>query len=246
MLTEEEFNKLVDDCGLNTLTHNPSYTDYCDSMSKYNSYFVKALKEINNKNLIVLFLESGPNPLSNYIFENRNQQINYATDKFLWNTCVGFGIDPKKKKKEWCLKQLYSRGEYPVLIIDLFPFHGINLSEPKGNPIRRGIYEKFKADNNLLTLAIKDPIDYLNKVSGKKVFLFGVPGSFWNSFGGPGIGSICLTNRVKKIGSICLTNRAKKSGPLGDYSNMTNIVNVGGQTISSYAIKTWLKAEGVK
>ncbi len=233
MLTEEDFNKLVADCGSKRLTPIASYINYHDSMSEYDSYFVKALKEINNKSLIVLFLESGPNPLSNYIFKEPENIICFETDKFLWNTCVGFGIKPKDQKKEWCLEQLYSRGEYPVLIIDLFPFHGINLSEPKRNPIRRGIYEKFKADNNLFKLAIKDPIDYLNKVSGKKVFLFGVPGSFWNSFGGPGIGSIFLTNR------------SKKNSPLGYYINKTNIVNVGGQTISSYAIKTWIKAEGV-
>ncbi len=233
MLSKKEFDKLVVDCGSKTLTRNASCTDYRKSMSEYDSYFANALKKIEKKNLIVLFLESGPKPLSNYIFKNPKNFINYATDKFLWNTCVGFGIEPKNQKKEWCLEQLYSRGKYPVLIIDLFPFHGINLSEPKGNPIRRGIYEKFKADNNLLMLAIKDPIDYLKKVSGKKVFLFGVPGSFWNSFGGPGIGSICLTNP------------AKKSGPLGSYSNKKNIVNVGGQTISSIAIKTWRNAEGV-
>ena len=233
MLTNKEFDKFIIDCGSKTLTREASYTDYSNSMSAYDSYFVNALKKIDNKNLILLFLESGPEPLSNYIFNNPKNIINYATDKFLWNTCVGFGIEPKNENKEWCLEQLYSRRKHPVLIIDLFPFHGINLSEPKGNPIRKWIYEKFKADNNLLTLAIKDPIDYLKKVSGRKVFLFGVPGSFWNSFGGPGKGSICLTNR------------AKKSGPLGSYINKKNIVNVGGQTLSSNAIITWRKAEGI-
>lgn len=231
MMTKKEFNQIVKCCGLNNTNLYDNF--YKKSISEFNLYFDAAIKALDKKNLIVLFLESGPDPLRNYIFKNMNCKIQYATDKFLWNTCVGFDIDPKNLTKGECLKELYSREKWPVLIIDLFPFHGINLSEPKRNPIRRDIYENFKANNELLILALKDPIDYLEKVKGKKVFLFGVPGTFWNSFGGPGKGSIFFS-KGKKI-----------SAPLGSYLNKTNIVNVGGQAISSNAIKIWRNAENV-
>jgi hypothetical protein len=229
-MNKTDFKKLFDD--LNFFNSTPRHSNYNKYFNKYLEYCKNAKAHINGKKLIVLFLESGPERFKNYIFSSVTNQINPTNDSFLWNICNGFGLDPRGKTKETCLIWLYSR-DVPVLIIDLFPFHGINLSLPKGNPYRRQILQRFKGDNSLFADALKDPIDLLSQFKGEKIFLFGVPNSFWNSFGGPGKGSIWLTGLKKK------------SEPLGRYSNKTNIVNVGGQTISSAAIKSWCEIEGV-
>jgi len=232
-MNKDEFKELFKKEKLDFFKPHPSYRNYNNYFKKYLKYFQDAQAEINGKKLIVFFLESGPIPFKNYIFSSITKEINYRDDSFLWNMCTGFGLDPRGISKKDCLKWLYSR-EIPVLIIDLFPFHGIDLSQPKGNPYRRQILEEFKSNNSLFVQALKDPIDILSGFEeNEKIFLFGVPGSFWNSFGGAGKGSVCLTNLQKK------------SGPLGQYSNKTNVVNVGGRTISSEAIKLWSKIEGV-
>jgi hypothetical protein len=238
-MNKRDFNTLF--VALNIFKPCPIHFNYDNYFTNYKSYFIeyqiylkKAKKTIvNNKQLIVLFLESGPENSDNYIFSSLTNQINPASDSFLWNICKGFGLDPREKTKETCLIWLYSR-DVPVLIIDLFPFHGINLSKKKNKTSYRSlILHKFKRDQNSFITALKDPIDILRPFKGDKIFLFGVPNSFWNSFGGPGKGSIWLTDLKKK------------SGPLGGYSNKTNIVNVGGQTISSAAIKSWCEIERV-
>jgi hypothetical protein len=232
-MTKQEFDELFEEKKLDFFKPRPLYTNYNEYFKKYLKYFQDAKAEINRKKVIVLFLESGPEPIKNYIFWSLNKKVNPTNDSFLWNICTGFGLDPSGKKKEYCLKWLYSR-KIPVLIIDLFPFHGIKLSQPKGNPYRGRILKKFKSDKSLFVHALKDPIDILSGFKeNKKIFLFGVPGSFWNSFGGAGKGSVCLTNLQKK------------RGPLGQYSNKTNVFNVGGQTISSAAIELWCEIEGV-
>jgi hypothetical protein len=237
-MNKEDFEKFFEELKVFEPCSEFGYDSYFDTYStyfnEYQEYLKGAKEEIgNNKKLIVLFLESGPVPFKNYIFSSITNEINYRDDSFLWNICTGFGLVPSGKKKEYCLKRLYSR-KIPVLIIDLFPFHGIKLSQPKGNPYRRQILEEFKSNNSLFVQALKDPIDILSGFEeNEKIFLFGVPGSFWNSFGGAGEGSVCLTDMQQK------------SGPLGRYSNKTNVVNVGGQTISSAAIKLWCKIEGV-
>jgi hypothetical protein len=242
-MNKKDFEKFFNELKVFEPCAKPSkYDSYFDTYNtyfeEYQKYLKGAKKKIkkkieSNKKLIVFFLESGPKDIENYIFWSLIDPINPTNDSFLWNICTGFGLDPRGKTKRDCLKLLYSR-EIPVLIIDLFPFHGINLSEPKGNPYRRQILEEFKRKKPLFVQALKDPIDILSRFEeNEKIFLFGVPGSFWNSFGGAGKGSVCLTNLQKK------------SGPLGQYSNKTNVVNVGGQTISSAALMLWCEIEGV-
>lgn len=228
LLNNSQYNSLCE-----KIKVTPNYKNgHQDCNSRYQDYFEKVLSYISGNNptrVVCFFLEACPSNTQNYIF-NFDKGINSKNDSYLWNIYTGFNGNPVNgMKKDNCLFALLEHktndGEnIPVIIFDLFPFHGIDL-----NGYRINICNQI--NNADLLQDVKHYISQIQK--RKKLFLFGVPYTIWNFAGGYGDGSLYRNSGLVD------------SGLLGDFYNKSIVINVGGQNISSQAIKMWRSAEGI-
>jgi hypothetical protein len=177
-------------------------------------------KHVNN-NVIIVLLESGPEKKENFYLYNWDELFS-SSDSYLRNICVGFGVqfDFTITKKK-ALLELWQAEK--VLVLDLFPFHGIAISTENRKVIANHINEQ------RTKVLLKDINKILKSIKGPKKFLFGVPQTIWNLCGGFGSGSLYAEK--------------EKNGPLGCFSNSRNVMNVGGRGINSKAITKWHEME---
>ncbi|MBK7478474.1 MAG: hypothetical protein IPI69_01235 [Bacteroidales bacterium] len=239
-LSQLDYDKLCQSLGIpqGRRNYQNGYL-YCDRL--FNSYFQNVITHLNSncpKKIVVLFLESCPANTANYIFECR-KAVNWPNDSYLWNIYTGFfGKNPANMLKQDCLNDLLNyrtiQGtNVPVVILDLFPFHGINLNG----------YRKNICSNIISNLLILE--DVINRVrtfpsSIERLFLFGVPYIIWNYLGGYGDGSIYMYSL-----SAQMNNLSVQTGPLGSFHNTTVVVNIGGQNLSSRGIQDWRINENI-
>ena len=121
-----------------------------------------------------------------------------------------------EKTKSEALNKLLER-EIPVVLMDLFPFHGIKLESDNREKI---------CDN--LNLMLDDTKKHLSRIKDyNKYIIFGVPYTIWHLSGGQGMGSLY----------------ADESAQLGTFENIKVVINMGGQSLSSKFIKKWVKSE---
>lgn len=233
-LSNLNYNKLCQSVGIPQSQRNyqKGYL-YCDGL--FNTYFQNVTTYLNSespKKVILLFLESCPENTANYIFGTPNKPISFLNDSYLWNIYTGFlGANPiVDMTKGDCLNALlnYKTNQglhVPVIILDLFPLHGIDL---KG--YRKEICKRITNPRMLC-----DVVRNVNSLTSNvdRLFLFGVPYSIWNYSGGYGNGSIYMDNL------------SEQTGLLGRFSNNSVVVNIGGQNISSKTIHDWRKNENI-
>lgn len=234
MLDLKEYKKLCKETGISKQGNYNNGYKYCNEIyqNQYiNKIVLPILKKIEHKKRIVfLFLESCPHSTKNYIFDNLYNYITYRNDSYLWNICTGFGINPKGFTKFQCLSNLvnyqHKDENIPIILLDLFPFHGIGLN----SNIRRTICNNI--NNKYLLIDAINYMDKIKKVEPKSeiLFLFAVPCTIWNYSGGYGNGSLYC-------------NANNQIGLLGMFNNKSVVMNVGGQYISSMAIKDWVSLE---
>jgi hypothetical protein len=216
-----------------------AYMKCCAYYEKYWQFVMKHIREKKPKKVILFFLESVPEKLGNNMFSNGANHIKVPEDSYLWNICRGFfkkevcSILTKDEALEVLLKFRCNGENVPVIILDLFPFHGMNLKDHRSK-----IVNGFSTKKVVKKLIIKDVNVFLKKLSDPKLnlgkyFLFGVPYSIWNGLGGAGQGSLYMDGFDKK------------EGPLGTFINEHAIRNVGGQGISYNNIVEWRKREGL-
>lgn len=169
-------------------------------------------------------MEAGPQETKNYIFSDLTKVITVPSkdnkadpDQYLTRIYKGFLINDvlSGKTKSNALIELLDR-EIPVVLMDLFPFHGIKLESDNREKI---------CDN--LNLMLDDTRKYLSRIKNKKYILFGVPYTIWHLSGGQGTGSLY----------------ADKSAHLGTFENRKVVINMGGQSLSSTLIKKWVQNE---
>lgn len=231
-LNEEKYHSLC-----NMVNVKGDYENYKICADQQMAYVRRAadfLKNKKPKKVVIIFLESGPKSMNNFMFNDLKFVKN--TDSYLNNIYNGFlNKSPKVncKKKELLTNLLNTRiddNHVPVIILDLFSFHGINLGSRKKTTPRKLICENIED-----RLMLQDVKNHLSALRGSRefeaFFLFGVPFTIWNYAGGVGPGSIYMNNF------------SKQNGPLGVFRNKTVIKNVGGQNISSSAIKIWVEKE---
>jgi hypothetical protein len=144
--------------------------------------------------------------------------MSYKTDSYLWNICTGFGIDNlKKKTKKGCLDNLLQyksihNESIPVILFDLFPFHGIQLKTNIRTQIGKNLKQPY------LLADVIQHTSIFNNIPGKYI-LFSVPPTIWNSI-----------------------NSLGYSFPLESPINPGKIINtISKQSISSKAIIEWRK-----
>lgn len=227
-MIREEYETLCKDIGV-----KGNWDAYEKCIKEFEKYLNSAL-EIQSETFIIIFLESCPENTNNYIFSSLGANINSKTDSYLWNIYRGFFPNGPASVKRNILNALlgYTTKKHvamPVFIMDLFPFHGIDLAGK-----RHKLCDVLQGSNaNLLLL--EDVIGTQNLLNSyKKIFLFGLPYTIWNRLGGLGIGSLYNDGT------------SKKNGLLGKFDNNKVIVNVGGQNISQVGIQSWRKYEGIE
>ena len=239
MMTEKNLEKLFKELKIDK--NQIKWTEYENCFAFYNEYWQIVMKHIREKKprkVILFFLESVGKNLGNNMFSNGNKRILVPYDSYLWNIYRGFFPGtPKPKSKGSALKELLQfqcNGEnVPVIILDLFPFHGMDLKDHRSK-----IVNGFAINQKVKDLILKDVNLFLEKLSPPKLnlekyFLFGVPYSIWNGLGGAGPGSLYMNGFHKK------------DGPLGTFINKHAIRNVGGYNISNNNIVNWRKQEGL-
>jgi hypothetical protein len=214
------------------------YKKCCKLNEVYWNLVTNYLHEAKPKKVIVVFLESVPEDLDNNMFSKRDEHIELPNDSYLWNICRGFfkievcSILTKGEALEVLLKFRCNGENVPVIILDLFPFHGMDLK--KGKPSHRSkIINGFSTHKGLILEDVNMSLNKLSEMKVEKYFLFGVPYSIWNGLGGAGQGSLYMDGFDKK------------EGPLGTFINEHAIRNVGGQGISYNNIVEWRKREGL-
>lgn len=221
MLSEEEYIPKCKMIGVkgNWKVYNKCYKDY-------ENYFDLVLKKIKNKKkIIIVFLEAGPRETTNYIFSDIEKVITIPSkedkadpDQYLTRIYKGFLKNEVllEKTKSEALNKLLEL-EIPVVLMDLFPFHGIKLESDNREKI---------CDN--LNLMLDDTKRYLSRLEDHdKYIIFGVPYTIWHLSGGQGMGSLY----------------ADESAHLGTFENIKVVINMGGQSLSSKFIKKWVKSE---
>ena len=207
---------------------NGNWNTYKECCKDYKEYFDLVLNKIKNKKkIIIVFLESGPEETTNYIFSKTSKKITFPTktitadpDQYLTRIYKGFiknGELSGKTKIEALVELLECHT--PIILMDLFPFHGIKLKSKNREKI---------CDN--LNLVLDDSKEYLSRIEDyNKYIIFGVPYTIWHLTGGQGTGSIY----------------ADSSKHLGSFINSKVVINMGGQSLSSTFIIKWLKNEGL-
>lgn len=201
----------------------------------------KYLRTHKPTEIIVIFLESCPQAVENYMFRDTMNMIRPNTDSFLWNIYRGFYPTSDKRTKS---QVLYALLEYttlggvgkktPVVILDLFPWHGIDLNAKSASlTFRRHYIDSFNENKELLLLDVNISLEDLDSITTclNKYFLFAIPNSVWSYLGGAGGGSLYIDD-LKGV-----------TGPLGKYCNKSNVINVGGQNISQRGIQYWRMKE---
>lgn len=205
-----------------------NWDTYTKCYNEYKNYFDLVLDKIaHKKKIIVVFMESGPKEINNYIFSETSKTITLHEkrvkgepdpDQYLIRIYKGFIENDvlSEKTKNDALEDLLNR-EVPVVLMDLFPFHGIKLVSDNREKI---------CDN--LNLMLDDAKEYLSKIEDyDKYIIFGVPYTIWHLTGGQGPGSLY----------------ADKFLPLCIFKNSKVVINMGGQSLSSKFIKKWVKSE---
>ena len=221
-LTQVDYTKI---CNLLGIT--PNYTkgyNYADNI--YNNNYVNRIfnKYINSlkaqpEKIILFFLESCPSNMQNYIFDNL--QASVTSKSYLNRICTGFGINPNNLNKQDCLELLLkyktNKGEnIPVVLIDLFPFHGIKLNTNTRKKICQNI-----SNPNVLKDALFHINNFISRLNNPNILcIFGVPPTIWN----------CSNDCKTKF----------KLSPINNH-----IINIGGQNLSSNMIKQWRKQENI-
>jgi hypothetical protein len=125
------------------------YTQFCYYEEKWDSYYKEFLLEIKknqNKPIQFVLWESCPGgmpfPHQNYVFDDfrYKNQINGVTDKYLKNVCVRNGIAWKNKEIGNIIEELQRN---QILIIDLYPTHGISLDSTNRQNLLDKIFDKY-------------------------------------------------------------------------------------------------------
>lgn len=218
------------------------WPEYENCFAFYNEYWQIVMKHIREKKprkVILFFLESVPEKGKNMFANGDDNLIDDGKNSYLWRICRGFfkeEVVSKLTKGEalQLLLKFQSNGEnVPVIILDLFPFHGMDLKDHRSK-----IVDGFSTNPKTRELILKDVKLFLKKLSPPKLnlekyFLFGLPYSIWNGLGGAGPGSLYMDGFDKK------------KGPLGTFINQYAIRNVAGYNISNNNIVNWRKREGL-
>ena len=215
------------------------YEECCKLNKGYWKRVTNYLRRAEPEKVIIVFLECVPAALDNNMFDNGTHEIDKdGIDSYLWNIYRGFfekkvnGKLTKRAALRKLLKFKCKGKNVPVIILDLFPFHGMNLK--KGIPSHRSkIINGFSTHKGLILEDVNMSLDKLSEMEVEKYFVFGVPYSIWNRLGGAGQGSLYMDGFNKK------------KGPLGRFINKQAIRNVGGQGISYNNIVEWRKREGL-
>ena len=240
MMTPEKLKELFEKLHIDKKhIKEEEYKICCELNKVYWKMVTNYLQKAKPKKVIVIFLESVPAELLNNMFSNGIQAIDkYGKDSYLWNIYRGFFEEDVNLilKKSEALKKLLKfncKGKnVPVIILDLFPFHGMDLK--KGTPSQRSkIINGFSTHKGLILEDVNMLLKQLSERKLEKYFVFGVPYSIWNGLGGAGQGSLYMDGFDKK------------EGPLGTFINEHAIRNVGGQGISYNNIVEWRKREGL-
>jgi len=222
----------------NSLKISPQHQIYSVCRNDYTEYLKQAKNICENVDkIILLFLESFPQKtVSNYIFSRKNggYSILGQTNNYLHRIYCGFYDQTTIKRSDTNLDLLdrllkYKNGfgkSIPVIIFDLFPFHGVSLKNQ-----RHAICNVINT-NPLLLLDVLNDMNLFKNIQ-TRLFLFGVPYTIWNNLGGFGKGSIYINT----------LNR--QTGLLGDFHNKSVVINVGGQNINSKKIIDWRNQENI-
>ncbi len=143
MFSITDYNTALNAIGLNpTLVGHPNYLKYEKLWQRYFKTIV--LPNITSENcskIRVVLCESCPalpsgttaHPHPKYIFNNLHLPIS-STDVYLFQIYKGIkcgGVPPKGSIKQDVLIELVTDPKGPVIILDLFPFHGIKLTTTK-------------------------------------------------------------------------------------------------------------------
>jgi len=158
------------------------YRQFCYYEKKWDKYYNQFLRIIKkNQNIPIQFVlwESCPGgmpfPHQNYVFDDFRfkNQINGVTDKYLKNVCVKNHISWKNKEIGNIIEDLLKNH---ILIIDLYPTHGISLDSTNRENLFNKIFDtysikKLEEIGNDLTNYFKNDIIFISnelKIIGSK------------------------------------------------------------------------------
>lgn len=130
------------------------YTQYLYYESMWETYFLDFIVEYSKltpqPEIQFVFWESCPGgmpfPHQNYAFDSSryDNPINGIYDKYLARVCDKFGVDWKGTKSHKnigiLIKELGSKG---VIIIDLYPTHGISLEKKNRQKLFEKVFEEY-------------------------------------------------------------------------------------------------------